>query len=95
MTEPRLQFSLRGILYATFWVAVFAGAGMITRGSDAEASPLFVLGLRLVLLISPVVAVTALFERATLGLLLSVATIGVFLVVLICGAMAMQILGVK
>ena len=69
MTTPRFQFTIRGMLWATFWAAVSAAAWKVFGdhdwwpGYEHISLPALLIGLA-----SPFAAVGALFGRTRLGI---------------------------
>lgn len=68
---PRFQFTIRGLLWATFWAAVSAGAWTLAirhmlSSEDAVGLGILVLAL-FTGIFSPFVAVGALFGRPLMG----------------------------
>ena len=67
MTRPRFRFTIRGLLGATFWVAV--GAAAWSYDVDGARPPVQA-AIRLLQGVSPVTAFAALFGQTPWGLLI-------------------------
>lgn len=67
MTPPRFQFTIRGLLWATFWVAVWSVC-CVALPQEGSVAILGIFGLPIL----PFVAIGALFGKAKWGLLVGV-----------------------
>jgi hypothetical protein len=71
MKLPRLNFTVRGILMATAWMAVcFGSFAVINEIHRLRVPSPYEVPLTHVMMISPLVAVGALFQRTLWGLLI-------------------------
>ena len=78
MTSPRFQFTIRGLMWATFWAAVSMGAWSIIANSD-NTLVAFVFILPAVL--APFMSIGALFSRTVDGLLCGITAICICLMI--------------
>ena len=91
MTAPRFQFTIRGLLWATFWVAAW-GACWVSYQQGGRLSPLALLGVTAL----PFAACGALFGDARSGLMLGGIVsmlLLIFLFLLILSGTGQHILG--
>jgi len=74
------QITLSGILWATFWMGVCFGAFVLIDVDFVQADTNIPLGILLVSVgvLSPFVAVGALFRRPWIGLLVGIALVGLY-----------------
>ena len=75
MTSPRFQFTIRGLLWATFWLAVSAAAW---RFDKRTLPPLLWWPAFAAIYICPFMAVGALFQRTLIGLCAGIAFVLTF-----------------
>ena len=79
MKWPRFQFALKGILLATFWMAVcFSAYAMVINMHRLRVSSPYEVPLTLVMMVTPFVAVGALFGRTLLGVAIGIAALSAF-----------------
>ena len=79
MTPPRFQFMISGMLWATFWVAVSAGAlGLIARTENKVEWWWNLVGMAMVA--GPFAAVGALFRRTSWGLIVGLGVVALLMV---------------
>lgn len=79
MKVPRPQFRVRGLLLATFWLAVCVSCYVtITRLHRVRVSSPYEVPLTHVMMLAPFLAVAALFGRTWLGALVGVVSLGLF-----------------
>lgn len=72
MTPPRFQFTIKGLLCATFWAAVSLGAWSIVANSDYVLVELVFF---LPAVLAPFMSIGALFSRTVGGLLCGITAI--------------------
>ena len=79
MKWPRFQFEMKGLLLATFWMAVCFSAYAVVNSMHRQrvSSPMEV-PLTLVMMAAPLVAIGALFGRTLLGAAVGIAALCVF-----------------
>ena len=79
MKWPSLQFKVRGLLLATFWMSIcFTALAMVARMQRLRVSSPFETPLLLVIMFAPFVAVGALFSRTILGGIIGLVALSTF-----------------
>ena len=82
MLPLRLQFTIRGLLWATFWVAVSAACFCYAKYHEGPASPFAVILLSSLFFMSPCLAVGFLCGRPFAGFIAGLAAIALAVVMM-------------
>ncbi|MCE9556129.1 MAG: hypothetical protein K8T91_22500 [Planctomycetes bacterium] len=91
---PRFQFTIRGLLWATFWSAVaLLPWGLAIQYGVQDKQPSEIMALAVIAgFYAPFVAVGALFGRAWLGLKVGVFTVGMGIILIVVLALVVKVL---
>ncbi|MCE9545485.1 MAG: hypothetical protein K8T25_08200 [Planctomycetia bacterium] len=87
MEKTRFQYTLRGMLWATFWVAVCATAWTVIETSAFNKWPWELQFLpTLILAVSPILAIVAIFGRTRLAVFVMAAVHSAFILFMVATA---------
>ncbi|MCE9552703.1 MAG: hypothetical protein K8T91_04905 [Planctomycetes bacterium] len=88
MTPPRFQFTIRGLLWATFWAAValaaFTSAGPLRAAAEKNGDATYIL-CQAVAVCGAAVSLSTLFNRARQGIMASLVIMGMMAIIALGG----------